>query len=550
MNPEFFNAWGDFTYPPAQRRSFVCGVHINSLDKTRDPIFETRDPGLRTRLMTTWARRLGTRRWPRSVALPVRVSLVVLVVLGMIVYAGARQHGSGVMSEDSLSLDSLSPTAEKVSAPWPALSSTSTSRPPKELRRGLPSVYRQGDGRNNRDDQEQSGLDSTKENESDTETNDTMTLLNDRNSTCPSISLAETTLMLRLDRLPGQWYYGVRIKTSCEGSNGESYPPVYTSLSGGDVVLYGNRRYVRVMPNEVVGSLSCGETIRCAHSLAYSTFGGIAEIQVASGESCDYDYRNFIQWGYRERGLGYTCSEPGLMYTLMCVECQFDDFDWDLAYNMSGDPLERGSSGSGSFNYVLVITAVSLVGFAIVVAFVVMIVRSRRRAGIDREVAEMVSRRERERREREREGSEKPPELFEVGDVELAEVGKGYTGPVVVRYDTLVEEDPEAGIDADAMAGSVAGGEQGAGVAMDKELSGESSVPLSRATSRATTNWTLTQIAVLDPDIGDEEVEESSERGDGLGGVVVEEVKDDEDDEHFSDADEDPPASTSSRTTT
>jgi len=214
---------------------------------------------------------------------------------------------------------------------------------------------------------------------------------------------------------------------------------------------------------------------------------------------------------------------PGLLYTLMCDECQSPDFDWDLAYNMSGDPLER-KTGWSSFNYVLVISAVSVVAFGVGVALMVMFVKGRRRAAIDRDVARIVSERERARLER-GEGP-KPPELFEVGagtgEVELVEIGKEYTGPIVVKYDTLME----------AVEAVEAVEEE-----VEEQLSGgDASLRLSRSLSRATTNWTMTQIAVLDPEIGEEEVGEEEVGEDA--GVVIEEVPED-------DADgEAPPSST------
>ena len=212
------------------------------------------------------------------------------------------------------------------------------------------------------------------------------------------------------------------------------------------------------------------------------------------------------------------------MYTLMCDECQSPDFDWDLAYNMSGDPLER-KTGSSSFNYVLVISAVSVVAFGVGVALMVMFVKGRRRAAIDRDVARIVSERERARLER-GEGP-KPPELFEVGagtgEVELVEIGKEYTGPIVVKYDTLMEDvEGVEGVEEEEEEeeGALEGGEQLSG--------GDASLRLSRSLSRATTNWTMTQIAVLDPEIGEEEVGEEEKVGEDAG-VVIEEVLEDDD---------------------
>ena len=57
---------------------------------------------------------------------------------------------------------------------------------------------------------------------------------------------------------------------------------------------------------------------------------------------------------------------------------------------------------------------------------------------------------------------------------------------------------------------------------------GDASLRLSRSLSRATTNWTMTQIAVLDPEIGEEEVGEEEKVGEDAG-VVIEEVLEDDD---------------------
>jgi len=167
----------------------------------------------------------------------------------------------------------------------------------RKLSRGLPSVYRTGGP---------STDDASTVRQVTADGSSTL-------PTCPGINLTETSLMVGLNRIPGRWTYGVMLKTSCTDSNGKAYDPVYTSLGDASVVVYRRQQFLRVWPNEIVGALSCGMTMQCAHSLVYSSasLGRSSEIRLSSGESCDYDYRNFIQWGYKERGLGYTCSENG-----------------------------------------------------------------------------------------------------------------------------------------------------------------------------------------------------------------------------------------------
>ena len=326
---------------------------------------------------------------------------------------------------------------------------------------------------------------------------------------CPSISLSETSLMIRIDRMRGPWNYASVVKTQCKNSDGTEYDPVYTQLGAGRLVVYRNRRYLYVAPGDIVGTLSCGQELECTHALIYQTAFGNVLYDLPGGE-CGYDYRVFVQWGYRQQGVGFTCEDPGtLIYTLMCSECQSPTFDWDLAYNMSGEVLERQLPSNRTFNYVMVITAVSVVGFVVIVAFIAMVIRGRRRARIDRDVAAMVSRRQQERSGR---AQDKPPELFEVGDTddgevsmtELAVIGKDYTGPIVVKYDTLVD-DP---VDDDVQAGprDLENGSQS--LSSDELL-------LSRNTSKASTNWTLTQIAVLDDEAeeGEEEQENGADNG-------------------------------------
>jgi hypothetical protein len=314
---------------------------------------------------------------------------------------------------------------------------------------------------------------------------------------CPEISLTETSLMVRVDRMPGFWYYEVQVKTECtsrgeDDSDIEAYNPVFTPLSSAYLVTYGGRRYVRVSPNEVVASLSCGEILTCRHSLVARSPWGEEVSSVVSQGSCEFDYRNFIQWGYRQTGVGYTCSEGALMYTLMCVECQFEDFDWDLAYNMSGPFLDRSGSGR-TFNYVMVIVAVSVVGFAVLVAFGAMVVRNRRRAAINGRVSEMVSR---VNADRDSQGSRKSPELFTVGDEDGAvEIDKEYTGPIVVKYESIRD-------DGDFSGESTGPEAEGAEVDLNREMG--------RTSSKKITNWTMTQIAVLDPDAPEEDAGDDS----------------------------------------
>ena len=332
--------------------------------------------------------------------------------------------------------------------------------------------------------------------------------------TCPTISLSETSLMVRIDRLRGPaMTLASGIRTDCTNSDGTEYDPVYTDFSEGRVVVYRNQRYVQVAPGVVVGSLACGEQLECRHSLRYDTryFGDLW--YQFSGDDCGYDYRTFIQWGYGQVGTGFTCENPGnLLFTLVCVECQDPSFDWDLAYNMSGELLERPETSTRTFNYVMIITAVSVVGCVVLVAIVGVIIRGRRRARIDRDVVAMMERRGGTRPD----AQNKPPELFEVGDaeedesgcVEMAVIGEDYKGPIVVKYDTLIsEEDVDAGCRV---------GDDGS----QPQLSGDMSSSINA--SKASTNWTLTQIAVIDNEVEELNTEEGNTE------LVVTEV-DDED---------------------
>ena len=266
-------------------------------------------------------------------------------------------------------------------------------------------------------------------------------------ATCPQISLEETSLMIREDLLPiyvrySMFSYSFNIRTQCrvsgsDGSSGSVFDPVYTPLQfqGQDrvtTVMFGGYRYLRVYPKQVVGSMSCGEQITCDVDLVspFSGFGiePYSLLRLAKGD-CDYDYRNFIQWGYKQRGLGFTCNEGMVFYTLMCVECQDENFPWELAYNLSGPVLEdTRESTMSSFNYVMVITAVSVVGFAVLISLVAVLVRSRRRrAAIDSRVAEMVN-------VSRNTNNEKPPEVFVLSEdcVDGFVPPPGYSGPIVV----------------------------------------------------------------------------------------------------------------------
>ena len=287
------------------------------------------------------------------------------------------------------------------------------------------------------------------------------------------------------------------------------------------MVVYRNQQYVQVAPREVVGTLACGEQLECRHALRYDTsFFGELWYQFPA-DDCGYDYRTFIQWGYGQVGTGFTCENPGnLLFTLMCVECQDPSFDWELAYDLSGEPLERPTR-TRTFNYIMIVTAVSVVGLVVLVAILGVVIRGRRRARIDRDVAAVMARSDGTRPG----AQDKPPELFEVGDeedgsgsVEMSVIGEDYKGPIVVKYDTILSE-----VDVDACCRL--GDEDGS----QPRLSGDMS--LSRNASKASTNWTLTQIAVIDNELEDSNTEEGNkEDGNTEGGaeVVIVEV-DDED---------------------
>jgi hypothetical protein len=284
-------------------------------------------------------------------------------------------------------------------------------------------------------------------------------------------------------------------------------------FNGGRVVVYRNQRYVQVAPNMEVGTLACGEQLECRHSLRFdSRFFGELWYQF-SRDDCGYDYRTFIQWGYGQVGTGFTCENPGnFLYTLMCAECQDPSFDWDLAYNMSGELLERPQTSTRTFNYVMIITAVSVVGCVVLVAIAGVIIRGRRRARIDRDVVAMMGRRDGARPG----GQDKPPELFEVGDeeeeecgsLEMAVIGEDYKGPIVVKYDTLIAEedvDPSCGL----------GDEKGSQSGLSGDLS------LSRNASKVSTNWTLTQIAVIDNEVDEGNADEGNADEGNAGEVGV-----------------------------
>lgn len=253
---------------------------------------------------------------------------------------------------------------------------------------------------------------------------------------CPIISLRETSVMLRESMLPG---LGIvvplfQVKTQCQLVDGNTFRPVYTPIQDYERVVFGGYRFIRMYPDAVVGTLQCGQVLTCDLSIVSSVRGREFEVARLASGSCSYDYRNFIQWGFEQKGLGFTCSEGSAYYTLTCEECQYDDFPWELAYNMSGPILE--DSSSPSFNYIMVITAVSVVGFAILISFVAILIRSRRRSAIDLRVAEMVSRTGASSR-----AHDKPPELFIV-----SEDGDGvclpspeYSGPIAVFHASKLE---------------------------------------------------------------------------------------------------------------
>lgn len=177
--------------------------------------------------------------------------------------------------------------------------------------------------------------------------------------------------------------------------------------------------------------------------------------------------------------LGFEISIAHTLYHEM-QECQEDAFPWELARNLSGPELEPSTgSTSTSFNYIMVITAVSVVGFAVLVSLLAVLVRSRRRTAIDMRVAEMVSRNGRNGR-----GSDsfKPPELFVVGEDAHLPVDSEYSGPIVVLNAVGSHEEDST---------------------HDSSL------------EPASTSWSLPQIAVLDTISGDEEAAE--EQGDEKG---------------------------------
>lgn len=282
---------------------------------------------------------------------------------------------------------------------------------------------------------------------------------------CPEITLRETSVMLREAMLPGIGLPLFQIKTQCGLVDGQVFDPVYTPiLQNYNRVVFGGYRFIRLYPDAVVGTLQCGQVLTCELSVVSSIPGREFELARLTSGKCTYDYRNFIQWGFEQKGLGFTCSEGSAYYTLTCDECQQDDFPWELAYNLSGPILDESSSSS-SFNYIMVITAVSVVGFAILASFVAILIRTRRRSAIDLRVAEMVSRSTRE--------TEKPPELFIVSenDDQGCLPSSEYDGPIVVFNASKLEH----------------------GDSLDPHES--SSTELRGAPS---TQWSLSQIAVVD----------------------------------------------------
>lgn len=297
---------------------------------------------------------------------------------------------------------------------------------------------------------------------------------------CPEITLRETSVMLREAMLPGIGLPLFQIKTQCGLVDGQVFDPVYTPiLQNYNRVVFGGYRFIRLYPDAVVGTLQCGQVLTCELSVVSSIPGREFELARLTSGKCTYDYRNFIQWGYEQKGLGFTCSEGSAYYTLTCDECQQDDFPWELAYNLSGPILDEESSSSASFNYIMVITAVSVVGFAILASFVAILVRTRRRSAIDLRVAEMVSRSTRE--------PEKPPELFIVSenDDQGCLPSSEYDGPIVVFNASKLELDGESRDSLDPHE------------SFSTELRGAPS-----------TQWSLSQIAVVDVIHDNEEEEE------------------------------------------
>lgn len=286
---------------------------------------------------------------------------------------------------------------------------------------------------------------------------------------CPEITLRETSVMLRESLIPGIGLPLFQVKTQCSLKDGQQFDSVYTPLTRDyNFVVFGGYRFIRIYPNVAVGTLKCGEVLTCELSLVSVLPGREYKLATLASESCTFDYRNFIQWGYQQQGLGFTCMEGSAYYTLTCEECQRDDFPWELAYNLSGPILEESSS-SRSFNYIMVITAVSIVGFAILISFVAIVIRSRRRTAIDLRVSEMVSRNGGSSRE-----PEKLPELFIVSenDDEGCQPSSEYNGPIVVFNASTLEDDDSIDLP-------------------------QSSTELRGAPS---TQWSLSQIAVVDID--------------------------------------------------
>ena len=308
-------------------------------------------------------------------------------------------------------------------------------------------------------------------------------------------------------------------------------------------MVYRNQRYIQVASRMVVGEMACGDHLECSHALRHD-IGYFGELwDQFPVDDCGYDYRTFIQWGYGQVGTGFTCEDPGnLLYTLMCVECQEPSFDWELAYNMSGDLMERPRTSSRTFNYVMIITAVSVVMLVVLVAIVGVIIRGRRRARIDRDVVAMMSRRDEARRGTQ----DKPPELFEVGDdvedgggsLEMAVIGEDYKGPIVVKYDTLISEETNAGC----------------GLRDDDDDDGRQSrlsddLALSRNASKASTNWTLTQIAVIDNEVDDGNADDgNADDGNADDGNEDQPIRDGHLEGVGSDNDGSPPSSSLSQT--
>ena len=159
-------------------------------------------------------------------------------------------------------------------------------------------------------------------------------------SGCPRITLQEKSLLLRWRNIPtfvvfsGQFYQRYLVRTRCGLDGGEMFEPVFTPLvvdrfagagENGNIRSYNGVPYIHLYPQAVVGSLNCGEVMHCDVDIVDSFAGSIGDdprviTKLATG-GCDYDYRNFVQWGFKQKGLGFTCDEGSVYFTLMCEVC-------------------------------------------------------------------------------------------------------------------------------------------------------------------------------------------------------------------------------------